>query len=123
MNFHLAAAHCIAGTSVVKNNFRVVSVRLGEHNLATEVDCEDGDCADPVVDVPIEETIVHESYTPNSPAQSNDIALIRLSRPITYTNWIKPICLPVSQNLRTKNLDNKPMVVAGFGKTETGMIK
>lgn len=67
---------------MTKNHFSVVSVRLGEHNLLTTIDCEDGECADPVVDVPIAERIIHESYEPSSRAQGNDIALLRLARPV-----------------------------------------
>lgn len=77
------------------------------------------ECADPVVDVQIFENIVHENYDPN--AQNNDIALIRLARSVTYTDWVKPICLPFSSNVRNLNLDNTPLVVAGFGRTEHGM--
>lgn len=80
------AAHCITGALVVKNHFSVVSVRLGEHNLLTDRDCEDGECADPVIDIPIAERIIHESYDPNSRAQANDIALVRLARPVSYRN-------------------------------------
>lgn len=36
-----AAAHCIRGTSLVKNRFEVVSVRLGEHDLLSDIDCEE----------------------------------------------------------------------------------
>lgn len=78
------AAHCITGPSVTKNHFSVVSVRLGEHNLLTAIDCEDGECAEPVIDVPIAERIIHESYEPSSRAQANDIALLRLVRPVAY---------------------------------------
>lgn len=59
-----------------------MSVRLGEHNLLTEPDCEDGECADPVIDVPIAERIIHVSYDPRLEVQPNDIALIRLSHPV-----------------------------------------
>lgn len=36
-----AAAHCIRGTSLVKNRFEVESVRLGEHDLLSDIDCEE----------------------------------------------------------------------------------
>lgn len=50
-NFVLTAAHCIHGHS------NIYSVRLGEHNLDTEKDCDEDseddeeDCADPVQDI------------------------------------------------------------------------
>lgn len=81
-----------------------------------------GECANPVLDVPVAETIVHENYVPQSALQNNDIALIRLAQSVQFTDWIRPVCLPFSQTLRNKNYDNAPLVVAGFGKTENGMI-
>lgn len=117
---YFVAAHCVSGSLIKENRFRLTSVRLGEHNLLTEQDCEEGECADPVLDVPVSETIVHEGYSSNSLTQNNDIALVRLARPVTFTDWIKPICLPVSTALRSKNYQGAPLVVAGFGKTENG---
>lgn len=86
--------------------------------MSSDRDCEEGECADPVVDVPVAETVVHENYASNSATQTDDIALIRLSQPVTFTDWIKPVCLPVAPQLRSKNFDNAPLIVAGFGKTE-----
>lgn len=79
-----------------------------------------GECADPVANIPVESTIVHEGYSPNSKSQSNDIALIRLAQPAPYTDFIRPVCLPIGPNVRNKNLDNFPLIVAGFGRTESG---
>lgn len=54
-------------------------VRLGEHNVHTEKDCDQytGICAPPVLDFYIEEKIVHPQY--DSKKLSNDIALLRLA--------------------------------------------
>lgn len=82
-----------------------------------------GECADPPVDVPAVETIVHEGYVPDSKGQGNDIALVRLSRATPYTDYIRPVCLPVDANFRTKIYDSKPLIVAGFGKTETSRLQ
>lgn len=40
-NFQFAAAHCIKGTSLVRSGYTVDFVRLGEHDLRTQIDCED----------------------------------------------------------------------------------
>lgn len=71
-------------------------------------------------DIPVSEMIPHEQYVPTSKTQENDIALLRLQRAARYTDWIKPICLPIADNLRSINFDGKALTVSGWGKTETG---
>lgn len=44
-----------------------------------------------------------------------DIALLKLSRPVTYTSHILPICLPDGDF----ELRGKSGVIAGWGKTDT----
>ena len=58
---------------------------MGEWDTSTDSDCENGDCADPPVDIAVEQLIPHESYNPNSKTQENDIALLRLSRSAAST--------------------------------------
>lgn len=91
-------------------------MRLGEWDLSSPSDCDDGNCSDPPLDVPIVEWIPHEDYDPNARAQQNDIALLRLERSVPFTEWIKPICLPVSADLNGKNFNNETLVVSGWGR-------
>lgn len=60
-------------------------MRIGEHNTATDTDCEiqeDGEplCSPPVQDLAIERSIPHPSY--NTPPFQHDIGLIRVATPI-----------------------------------------
>lgn len=96
------------------------SVRLGEWDTNSAEDCEDDTCSDPPIDVAVEERISHENYNPNSKTQENDIALLRLSRSVSYTDWIKPICLPTAEHFRDLNYESVAMSVSGWGKTENG---
>lgn len=77
-------------------------------------------CANPVVDIQIAETIVHENFVPTSKSHENDIALIRLQRPAPYNDFIRPICLPNVERLHNKSYDGAQLVVAGFGRNQSG---
>lgn len=112
----MTAAHCIVGKDLPKS-WSLKSVRLGEYDTNTDPDCiSDGYnsvvCAPSVVNVDIEKTIVHENYSPTNKHQLNDIALLRLSQDVKFTDYIKPICLPTSDNIAST------LWVAGWGKTE-----
>ena len=111
----LTAAHCVNG---MPKSLTLESVRLGEYNTATVRDCipdgNEGDiiCADDPVSVAIEEQIIHEDYNSTSIHKRHDIALLRLTHDVIFTNFIQPICLPSNSDI------NRKVQVAGWGKTE-----
>jgi len=97
----------------------MTQVRLGDWDIRTNPDCdENGKCNDPYVEIPIEKVIVHEDYNPQKTSEGNDIALIKLQREVTFTEFIKPICLAIDPSVRSIDLTNHDVEVAGFGKTE-----
>lgn len=96
-----------------------VSVRLGEWDIAQDRDCDNGICSAPVVDIPIAYSIPHQNYRPFSRAQQNDIALVRLSQSVTYTDWIRPICLPMEPRLRKADYDGIGLETLGWGYTSS----
>ncbi|KAH8275573.1 hypothetical protein KR026_010931, partial [Drosophila bipectinata] len=110
--FVLTAAHCIKNT--------LVSVRLGEHDLSKDEDCLSFDdepvCLDKPLDVPVDKIFVHEGYERFRAV--NDIALIRLKYPVQFTDWIRPICLPITKDLQFESQTNISMEVVGWGITE-----
>lgn len=113
----LTAGHCI---NAIPRGWTVIGVRLGEYDLTNDVaDCVDDVCADAPVDMDIERITVHEDYNPNVKSQWNDIALIRFSREVSFSPYIKPICLPVDESVRTRNNVGTKAVAAGWGRTET----
>uniref|UniRef100_A0A182VQQ0 Uncharacterized protein n=1 Tax=Anopheles minimus TaxID=112268 RepID=A0A182VQQ0_9DIPT len=93
-------------------------VRLGEYDTTTDIDCINDDCADPVRDVLISAYVVHPEYFKQNGADYNDIALLQLSETIEFTDFIRPICLPVAPEIRAANLTNVRGTVAGWGQTE-----
>lgn len=117
----VTAAHCVHGKQV-SDVGRLINVRLGEYNTETTEDCVQldnaRDCADPVKNYGVEEIIVHEDYRPieNSFLQrENDIALLRLSGNVRYSEFVAPICLPSPTFPGTSS--NRMLVVAGWGRT------
>ncbi|XP_058064289.1 serine protease easter-like [Anopheles bellator] len=112
----LTAAHCVRTSSTLK----LSKVRLGEHDKLKPVDCHvysDGEqeCADPAIDVDIESTVVHEEY--NRPIKfRHDIALIRMAQDAEFSDSVKPICLPVNEDVRRKMLQK--YILTGWGTTE-----
>lgn len=115
----ITAAHC---DRKVPKTWKLFQVRLGEWDTRTNPDCDEehGEriCNDEYIEVPVSDIIVHESYVPDSRHQRHDIALLRMSRTVVYTDYIRPICLPMDINLRSLDFTGDSLEVVGFGKTE-----
>ncbi|KAF9796702.1 hypothetical protein SFRURICE_008112 [Spodoptera frugiperda] len=94
-------------------------VRLGEWNTTSDVDCFHDDCSGPVQDIPVEEIIAQENYDPQDSQQHHDIAMLRLAYNAQYNDFVKPICLPMTNELRNSFFEGFDLEVAGWGKTET----
>lgn len=98
-----------------------VGVRLGEFDLTQEVDCQGNICADPVLVLGVEQKIAHEGYNERNPNRANDIGLIRLDSEVTFTDYVRPICLPSSVNSPRATTIEK-LVSAGWGRTQTSKL-
>lgn len=116
----LTAAHCVREEDLPRG-WRLNNVRLGEHDLSKERNCEeiggepdDYFCFDDPVSIDIEEQIVHEDYRPQSRDRANDIAILRLARDVSFTDSVRPICLPSSDKTVYHYFR-----IAGWGKTKT----
>uniref|UniRef100_A0A672NLP8 pancreatic elastase II n=1 Tax=Sinocyclocheilus grahami TaxID=75366 RepID=A0A672NLP8_SINGR len=96
----LTAAHCISSS-------RTYRVYLGKHNLA--LSSESGSLA-----ISPSKIIVHENW--DSYNIRNDIALIKLSSPVTFTDKISPACLPNSESILPHNFS---CYVTGWGRLWT----
>lgn len=118
----VTASHCVNGKDI-PTTWSLAEVRLGEWDTSTVQDCEglgvDTDCSPDPIDVVIERKIPHPDYNPLAVEQYNDIALLRMAQRITYTDFVKPICLPRTQDLRMKETVGQKFQVAGWGRTAT----
>uniref|UniRef100_A0A182NT91 Peptidase S1 domain-containing protein n=1 Tax=Anopheles dirus TaxID=7168 RepID=A0A182NT91_9DIPT len=97
----LTAAQCV---SLPSNTYRLVGVRLGEFDTASDPDCAyvDGrsQCQSPTQTIAIEQIVVHGGF--NNPAFANDLALVRLLQQANIDrDNVKPICLPFSTALKS----------------------
>ncbi|XP_038214655.1 serine protease 7 [Zerene cesonia] len=112
----LTAAHCVIGaieTAVGK----LETVRLGEYNLQTDVDCLGNDCADPLQEILVEAAYPNPGFSDKKINREDDIALVRLARRARYSGFVQPICLPDSNQRISAGTS---VYVAGWGKTLNG---
>lgn len=91
----VTAAHCV-------HNYVGVQVRMGCHKYDR---CE--------AIRPVSRVIIHADYNPQT--LESDIAVIRLTNPVTFSTRIQPACLPASDLP-----DDTEITVMGWGLTSTG---
>lgn len=115
----LTAAHCV---TMLQSTLKLIGVRLGEHDLSTERDCDkDADgfevvCAERYQDFDIENVHFHPEFS--SLKLQNDIALLRLNRDADFRPQnVRPICMPIGSAAK---LSQKKLTVTGWGATELG---
>ncbi|CAH0558767.1 unnamed protein product [Brassicogethes aeneus] len=112
--FVMTAAHCLLSDKIaIRGN--ISSVLLGEHNVKHEIDCTrlNTTCAPPTVEIRVLQQIANPLYEMRSKSHPHDIALLHLAKPITFSEYIQPICLHTKQNYVVYNY-----YVSGWGKTE-----
>ncbi|KAJ8960285.1 hypothetical protein NQ318_004010 [Aromia moschata] len=106
----LTAAHCIINLS-----FPLITVRVGEYDLGSEIDCADAEnCLPPVQDLEVEKVIYPEDY--NVTLFANDIALIRVTKIDLTAENVMPVCLPIPANIRDMKFEQG--IVTGWGFTD-----
>ncbi|KAM5228055.1 prostasin isoform 2-T2 [Ctenodactylus gundi] len=92
----LSAAHCFPS----EHPIQAYEVRLGAHQL----DSYSSDVRT------VEKTISHPSY--REEGSEGDIALLRLSRPVSFSRYIRPICIPAANATFPNGLN---CTVTGWG--------
>ncbi|PNF34236.1 hypothetical protein B7P43_G17518 [Cryptotermes secundus] len=100
----ITAGHCVHGRR------DLYMARLGELDLK-----DDNDGATPT-DILIVDRKVHEEYNPTTFV--NDIAILRLQDAVTFTALIRPICLPLAPEIRTRDFVRNFPYIAGWGSVQ-----
>ncbi|KAJ3647399.1 hypothetical protein Zmor_019278 [Zophobas morio] len=112
----LTSAGCTTGN--LPGGAKLVRVRLREHDLASNPDCDNPDqgllCGEPFIEIPIEKTIVHEKYRSDDANHRHDIALIRLNKTVVSGDFLQPLCLPSGTDVH-KNYTGVKLVQPGWG--------
>uniref|UniRef100_A0A665UMI3 Peptidase S1 domain-containing protein n=1 Tax=Echeneis naucrates TaxID=173247 RepID=A0A665UMI3_ECHNA len=99
-NWVMTAAHCFFSTSGWR-------VSLGRQNLQGTNPNE--------VSTTVARIIIHPNY--NRETNDNDIALLRLSSPVEFTDFIRPVCLAASGSVFNNGTDSW---VTGWGTVQEG---
>lgn len=113
----LTAAHCITS---VPSSWKLHQVVFSEWNAKKKATCNP--------DVPehcrkeylIEEHIVHEMFERSLLSMYNDIAMLKTDKEVEFNDYVRPVCLPFSLNLRELNINTSSFIVSGWGQTEQG---
>ncbi|XP_071321338.1 polyserase-2 [Trachinotus anak] len=99
----LTAAHCVSSTST-----RSPTVILGRQSQQGSNPNE--------VSRTVTQTIIHPNYNPST--NDNDIALLRLSSTVAFSNFILPVCLAASDSVFFNGTDTW---VTGWGNIGSGV--
>ncbi|XP_055386238.1 spaetzle-processing enzyme-like [Condylostylus longicornis] len=118
----LTSAHCVTKTENSREIQKIYELRLGEWNITNlepdqMISSFDNTTitADPVLYLGVEKYIIHENYVRHE--NKNDIALLKLNKTVSYTKYIRPICLTSPQKSRIPTEPNN-LYIMGWGKTE-----
>lgn len=95
----LTAGHCVKDSLVL--------TRLGDYDISVYDAGE--------IDIPIVQKILHENY--DSKNILNDIAILKLAQIVPITDRIHPVCLPLGDFFKYRDLTGYQPFVAGWGST------
>ena len=134
----VTAAHCVEDQELGEPT----DVVLGELDITTEYDClstedecsADGElgkkclkeerCAEKSRKYTVLSTIVHEQYSADSETVGFrslpvfDLAILTLAKPVTFSDFINPICLPDPAH---QSGPDQPLRLTGWGNTVAGL--
>uniref|UniRef100_A0A182F2F3 CLIP domain-containing serine protease n=2 Tax=Anopheles albimanus TaxID=7167 RepID=A0A182F2F3_ANOAL len=118
-NHVITAAHCV----VDRPKWILKFVRFNDFNITSTENCIEFNnktvCRD---DYEVEKIVPHPEYNMKQRSRPNDICLLWLAREVVITEFLVPICLPLSSELQALPVVGEEFVVAGWGATETRLM-
>ncbi|KAK9961932.1 hypothetical protein ABG768_007329 [Culter alburnus] len=100
-DFVVSAAHCFQSSMANSGNWRVYFGTISQNTLK--------------IPYYVKKIMVNEKY--NSVSNDFDVALLKLSTPVTFSNNIQPVCLPTFDQTFPDGLECR---TSGFGTTQQG---
>ncbi|XP_045467074.1 CLIP domain-containing serine protease 14D-like [Harmonia axyridis] len=109
----LTAAHCVTKPRTeTPSKIGSMVIYLGKHYLKEW-------STKGIQDRRVSKLIIHPEF--ESETFKNDIAIIKVSEPITVTNYVRPVCL-WQDSVELHYLVNQPGTIIGWGYDEDGVI-
>ncbi|NXU56632.1 FA10 factor, partial [Turnix velox] len=108
--------HC--GGTILNEYFILTTVQCAEHHkdLHVLVGVVDRDEEEPNRAIyRVDKIIIHDKYRPHS--VDNDIALLKLKEPITFSEDVVPACLPEEDFAGNVLMNQTFGIVSGFGRS------
>jgi len=99
----VTAAHCT-------DKANEITILLGTHNIKASKEVEDGR---QIFNITRSHIFQHPEYNGNT--ISHDISILKLPEPITFTDRIRPVCLP-NRYFIPRFFDDEAAKVSGWGK-------
>lgn len=111
----LTAAHCITS---VPSSWKLHQVVFSEWNTKKRAPCNPEYPDHCRKEYLIEEHIIHPSFDSDLLSMYHDIAMLKTAKEVVFDNYVIPVCLPFSLNLRELNISVSNFIVSGWGQTE-----
>ncbi|XP_022914993.1 proclotting enzyme-like [Onthophagus taurus] len=109
-NIHiLSAAHCVAHMS--SWDVARLTVRLGDHNIHSNYEIQH-------VEKRVKRVVRHRGF--DSRTLYNDVAVLTMDSPVTFSKQIRPICLPTASDGTTGRAGQRATVIGWGSLRETG---
>lgn len=110
----LTAAHCVHNAQAGWASASGVKVTVGAHKKDLgSYETEEGR-----KEVIVSNVIYHNGYGQGSEV-ANDIALLKLQTPLTWSDQVRPVCLPEA-DISAEGSGSIPCVISGWGLTSSG---
>uniref|UniRef100_A0A182YFQ6 Peptidase S1 domain-containing protein n=1 Tax=Anopheles stephensi TaxID=30069 RepID=A0A182YFQ6_ANOST len=112
--FVLTASHCVYnGDTGYRISEKLVRVKLGMHRLSANDSSS-------LQTFTVQKIIPHSKFVPNS--HKHDVALLRLNGTVSFTNYVQPVCLDLTETIWVEYLADVIGTVVGWGITEKNRI-